>query len=295
LSGFVADHGYHGFSEGDIARPSWREDPGSLAPLVDSYTLRADDRSPLVIDAERSEDRRRAAAELTAGLGRPDRLRAQLVTRLAARHIPLREVGKVCFLQAIDVGRSAAKALGTGLAAREVLDRCDDVYFLTLDELVAGCPPDARALVAARREAHARYGAVEIPQAWVGTPEPITVSAEIRNDVELSGLAVFPGVVEGRAVVIDDPQTAVFDEGDVLVCEFTDPSWVMMINLAGAMVIDIGGAMSHGAIVARELGIPTVISTGDGTRQLRTGDRVRVDAGAGTVRLLERAMTAKEA
>jgi pyruvate,water dikinase len=294
LSGFVADHGYHGFSEGDIARTSWREEPGSLAPLVESYRLRAEDRSPAAIDAERSEDRRRAAAELAAGLGRLDRFRARLVMRLAARHIPLREVGKVCFLQAIDVGRCAAKVLGNELATRGVLERCDDVYFLTLDELVASCPPDTRDLVAARREAHARYGAVEIPQAWVGTPEPTAVSAEMSSDVELSGLAVFPGIVEGRAVVIDDPQTAEFDEGDVLVCEFTDPSWVMMMNLAGAMVIDIGGAMSHGAIVARELGIPTVISTGDGSRRLRTGDRVRVDAGAGTVRLLERAMTGKE-
>jgi pyruvate,water dikinase len=62
----------------------------------------------------------------------------------------------------------------------------------------------------------------------------------------------------------------------------------MLMNLAGALVIDIGGAMSHGAIIARELGIPTVISTGEGTRVLQTGDRLRVDAGAGTVELIER-------
>ena len=112
--------------------------------------------------------------------------------------------------------------------------------------------------------------------------------------VELSGLPVFPGVVEGRAVVVSDPANAELEPGDVLVCEFTDPSWAMLMPLAGALVIDIGGAMSHGAIVARELGIPTVISTTDGTKRLRTGDLVRVDAEAGVVRLIERAVRAQE-
>jgi pyruvate,water dikinase len=106
---------------------------------------------------------------------------------------------------------------------------------------------------------------------------------------------VFPGVVEGRAVVATDPGLADLHEGDVLVCEFTDPSWVLVMHLARALVIDVGGPMSHGAIVARELGIPTVISTGDGTKRLRTGDRVRVDAGAGSVRILKRASAGQDA
>jgi pyruvate,water dikinase len=294
LAGFVADHGYHGFSEGDIARTSWRENPSSLEPVVASYRHRAEDRSPEVMDVQRRLDRESAESELFAGLGRVQRARARVVLRLAARHIPLREVGKVCFLQAIDVGRAAAKVLGHALAERDAVETSEDVYFLTFDELVAGCPDDARDRVTDRRELHAKYGALDIPQAWVGHPEPVAV-IEQTGDVELSGLPVFPGVVEGRVVVVDDdPETADFDEGDVLVCEFTDPSWVMLMNLAGAMVIDIGGAMSHGAIVAREMGVPTVISTGDGTKRLRTGDRVRVDAGAGSVHLLTRHSAGQE-
>jgi pyruvate,water dikinase len=287
LTEFVADHGYHGFSEGDISRTSWRENPESLEPVVPSYRKRGEDRSPQAMDAVRRQDRHDAEAEIAAGLGPLGRARARAVMHLAAHHIPLREVGKVCFLQAIDVGRCTAKTLGASLAERGAIGSPEDVYFLTLDELVAGCPPDARDRIAQRRELHTRYGSLDIPQAWVGHPEPVT-APEYDDEVQLSGLPVFPGRVEGRVVVVDDPETVDFDEGDVLVCEFTDPSWVMLMNLAGAMVIDIGGAMSHGAIVARELGIPTVISTGDGTRRLRTGDRVRVDAGAGSVHLLER-------
>jgi pyruvate,water dikinase len=293
LADFVADHGYHGFFEGDIARTSWRENPSSLKPVVESYRKRAEDRSPRAMDAQRREDRENAESELVSSLGRLQRARARVVMRLAARHIPLREVGKVCFLQAIDVGRAAAKVLGSSLAARAAIETAEDVYFLTFDELVTGCPSDARDRVSQRRDLHVRYGSLDIPQAWVGHPAPVSAT-EQTGDVELSGLPVFPGVVEGRVVVVDDPESVDFDEGDVLVCEFTDPSWVMLMNLAGAMVIDIGGAMSHGAIVAREMGVPTVISTGDGTKRLRTGDRVRVDAGAGSIHLLERPSAGQE-
>jgi pyruvate,water dikinase len=276
LPAFLDAHGYHGFSEGDLARPSWREDPTALDPIIAAY--RGDERSPDAEEERRRRDREAAEAELVSAVGA---LRARPVLRLAARHIPLREVGKVCFLQAIDVGRCAARALG------ERLDRPDDVYFLTLDELVAGVPPNAGELVAERRELHARYAEIELPQSWVGNPGP--VGPVDCDSVELRGLPVFPGVVEGRVVVMRDPGEEDFEPDDVLVCEFTDPSWAMVMNLASALVIDIGGAMSHGAIVARELGIPTVISTADATKRLRTGDRVRVDAGAGVVRLIERA------
>jgi phosphohistidine swiveling domain-containing protein len=296
LEAFVANHGYHGFSEGDIARHSWREDPAALASLIASYRAQGEDRSPAAIARERREGRRLAEAELADGLGRLGALRSRAVLGLADRHIPLREVGKVCFLQAIDVGRCAARVLGEALAGRGEFAAPDDVYFLTFDELVAGASGELRELVSERRAIHARYAHVDLPQAWVGTPEPaeITASNALNDRVELSGLPIFPGVVEGRAVLVSDPASAEFEPGDILICEFTDPSWAMLMSLAGALVIDIGGPMSHGAIVARELGIPTVISTGDGTRRLRSGDRVRVDAGAGVVRLIKRAAPERE-
>jgi phosphohistidine swiveling domain-containing protein len=297
LDAFVADHGYHGFSEGDIARHSWREDPAALASLIASYRAQGEDRSPVATARERREDRRLAETELADGLGgRLGALRSRAVLGLADRHIPLREVGKVCFLQAIDVGRCAARMLGEALARRGALAAPEDVYFLSFDELVAGASSELREVVGERRAIHERYARVDLPQAWVGTPEPVEVAiaSETNDRIELSGLPIFPGVVEGRAVVVSDPASAAFEPGDILICEFTDPSWAMLMSLAAALVIDIGGPMSHGAIVARELGIPTVISTVDGTRRLRSGDRVRVDAGAGVVELIERAAPEQE-
>jgi pyruvate,water dikinase len=86
---------------------------------------------------------------------------------------------------------------------------------------------------------------------------------------------------------VDDPDdVAEFEPGDILVCETTDPSWVVLFQLAGAVVIDVGGAMSHGAIVARELGLPCVINTRTGTSVIADGDRIRVDGTAGRVDIL---------
>ena len=106
----------------------------------------------------------------------------------------------------------------------------------------------------------------------------------------LSGVAGAPGAVEGTARVVVDPFDAEpLEPGEILVCRFTDPSWAPLFSLAEALVIDIGAAASHGAIVARELGVPCVIGTGDGTRRIRSGDRLRVDGSAGRVEILTRA------
>ena len=102
----------------------------------------------------------------------------------------------------------------------------------------------------------------------------------------VEGLGASPGVVEGVVRVVHEPGDSELLPGEILVCRTTDPSWSAYFMLAAGVVIDIGGPLSHGAIVARELGIPCVINTGDGTRRLATGDRVRVDGGAGRVERL---------
>jgi pyruvate,water dikinase len=102
----------------------------------------------------------------------------------------------------------------------------------------------------------------------------------------VTGVAASGGVVEGRVRLVRDPATAEVDDGDVLVCETTDPGWTALFMVAGALVTDHGGMLSHGPIVARELGLPCVCGTRDASRRLRDGQRVRVDGGAGRVEVL---------
>jgi pyruvate,water dikinase len=118
-------------------------------------------------------------------------------------------------------------------------------------------------------------------------PKPLVHAAFDANDrAPITGLGVSPGIAEGLARVVHEPGESELEPGEILVCHTTDPSWSAYFMLAAGVVIDIGGPLSHGAIVARELGIPCVINTSDGTRRLRTGDRIRVDGGTGRVERL---------
>jgi phosphoenolpyruvate synthase/pyruvate phosphate dikinase len=130
---------------------------------------------------------------------------------------------------------------------------------------------------------------------WTGNPEARTVaarpdSAPAPRPDRLDGVGGSPGVVVGRArVVTGSAAGALPGPGEILVCPMTDPSWAPMFLLAAAVVTDIGGPASHGAIVARELGVPCVANTRRGTAVITTGDLLRVDGDAGVVEILERA------
>jgi pyruvate,water dikinase len=291
LAEFVARHGYHGPSEGALASHSWREDDTPLQALIATYRTMDDGADPRVVLRARTQARLQAEAEVLAALPRARRLRARAVLRMAARHIGLREVGKAAFLQAIDAGRAAARGAGAQLAADGVIDAPDDVFYLTIDEVTGTTPPGARELVAARRAIREEYLRLRLPDTWVGVARPIVIAdGGAQRPDTLEGLAVSPGVIEGHARVVLDPDAGIdIEPGEILVCETTDPSWASYFLVAGALVIDIGGAMSHGAIVAREMGIPCVINTRTGTSAIASGDLVSVDGGAGTVRVVERA------
>jgi pyruvate,water dikinase len=111
----------------------------------------------------------------------------------------------------------------------------------------------------------------------------------VGSATELTGAAASAGVVEGIARVVASPRDG--DElvaGEILVCHTTDPGWAGLMQVSSALVIDVGGPLSHGAIVARELGLPCVIGTRDGTAVLRNGDRISVDGTTGRVLILQR-------
>lgn len=293
LEEFVARHGYHGPSEGSLSSRTWREDDSPLRALVATYRTMSEDADPRAVAEARMAARIEAEARLLAATPALRRARTRLILRLAARHIPLREVGKAAFLQAIDVGRAAARSYGAHLADTGALADPEDVFHLTTDELLGELPPNPQAAVAARRAKREEYLELRLPETWKGPAEPVHVAAaDAGRPDRIEGMAVSPGVIEGRARVVLDPEAGIeIEPGEVLVCQTTDPSWASFFLVASGIVIDIGGAMSHGAIVARELGIPCVINTKIGTSAIRTGDVLRVDGGNGEVHVVERGET----
>ena len=184
------------------------------------------------------------------------------------------------------------------VGARWVLGKHDaEAPALEIDELLAAeLPGNVKELIAFRRARYDEYVRIELPESGVGMAEPrvtpddgATSSGTVPDSV--SGVGVSPGVAEGPVRVLLDPSTGDLAPGEILVCETTDPSYAPYFLVAAGCVIDIGGALSHGAIVAREVGIPCVINTRTGTRTLCTGDVVRIDGSAGSVEILERAET----
>jgi pyruvate,water dikinase len=224
----------------------------------------------------------REGRELTGFLSRHG-----FLLRQSARYVPLRVIAKAAFQQTFDVARAAARQIGAAFAADGRLDRPDDVFYLTREEL-AHPPADARARVESRSALHRGYQELDLPLEWSGMPRPFALrTSEPTAPMEsLQGLGVSPGVAEGTARVVLDPSEGELLPGEILVCSITDPSWSSYFLLAAGVVIDVGGPLSHGAIVARELGIPCVINTVDGTRRLHSGDRLRIDGSSGRVEVL---------
>lgn len=290
---FVKRHGYHGPGEGELKTRVWREDPGAVAGLVRRYSARSDAESPDADAAEHHRRRSEAERDLMSSLGPAARVRARLVLRLARNYIPLRGTGKVAYLQSLDVLRAAARRIGSLLVEQQRLTDPDDAFYLTIDELtgapLADAATDLRGTISERREIRAHYQSLTLPSAWTGQPEPLAPSASAETSVRsLRGIGACAGVAEGRAVVVTDPTETEIADGDILIAQTTDPSWVSLMFLSAALVVDIGGLMSHAAVMARELGIPCVMNTGTGTTALRTGDTIRVDGAAGTVEILSR-------
>jgi pyruvate,water dikinase len=297
MAEFLARHGFHGPSTGDITTASWREDPAPLEALLPVYRDMADDQAPLRRQVAQMAARQAMEAKLLDGLPAVQRPLARLVLRLTARFVPLREVGKAAYVQAMDVARAAARAAGAALEKEGILADADDVFFLTRAELCGRLPDDVAAVVAERRTFHAACCTVDLPEYWTGMPALTERQPEPTGEtgarpqpatLGLEGIGVSPGTVTGRARVIHDPVVDSMPEpGEILVCATTNPAWMTLFLVAGALVIDVGGPLSHGAIAARELGIPCVINTRRGTTELRTGDLVVVDGDGGTVRLVD--------
>lgn len=285
-------HGCHAPLDGELSSRSWREDPSPVLTVLERYRALADDEAPAVQEERRVADRVAAAREVLGRLPRVQRRPAAALLRLATKATPLRGLGKEAGLKAIDGGRAAARRLGEHLVAAGSMDDVDDVFHLTLDELrtiVPGTP--LQAVVAARRATREHHQQLELPTMWRGRPVPVAraVTGRDRAGLSLAGCGASGGRVDAPVRIITDPTTADVEPGEILVAPFTDPGWVALMFVAGGLAVDIGGLQSHAAVVARELGIPCVMGTGDGTRLLRTGDVCRLDGDAGTVEVLAEA------
>jgi phosphohistidine swiveling domain-containing protein len=293
LDQVVGSHGFHGPREGEVSGKVWREDPTPLKSIINHYRDVPDSDDPAIAEREKERRRIEMTREVLAALPAARRPAARFVMRLARERIPDRGRGKRAFLQTIDITRMAARRAGDHFVAEGALNDRDDVFYLTDTELTHPLPGDVKDLVAARRarrELYERIGFTETT--WAGMPDTYDLSTRadlVTDDTTIQGTGASAGVVEGLARVVKDPGFDDVEPGEILVAPTTDPSWSSIMFVSAALVVDLGGMLSHAAVIARELEIPCIVNTHDATRRLKTGDRVRVDGTAGTIEILARA------
>jgi pyruvate,water dikinase len=289
IADVVANHGFHGPNEGELSSVVWREDDAPLRKLIERYADRDD---PLGGATTAQQELAAMQDSVVKALPRARRPAARVALKLAAGRIPMRGIAKRAFLQAIDVARAAARRVGEELVASGRLEERDDVFMLTGPELLGEVTVDGAAVVAERRALRKRYQRLAFAATeWAGLPDVVEEEPQgVASAVDvITGTGVSSGVVEGPVRVVTDPSFADVEPDEILVAPTTDPSWSSIMFISSALVVDLGGALSHAAVVARELRIPCVVNTRNGTRVLSTGDRVRVDGDAGTIEVLERA------
>ncbi|MGV0643910.1 NAD-dependent epimerase/dehydratase family protein [Mycolicibacterium sp. XJ2546] len=209
---------------------------------------------------------------------------ARALTRLAVSAIERRERGRDLCMRITYELRIALQEWGRRLAERATLETADDVHYLSIDEIY--CPPvDSSQTIARRRAERARLAALDFPVHFTQPWTPDEMAAASRNEVVI-GQAVSPGTARGRVRILAHPDDD-FEPGEVLVANVTDTGWTPFFSCAAAIVTNVGGPMSHAAIVAREFGIPAVVNTETATQWLENGQLVEVDGTAGTVHVID--------
>lgn len=290
-SAFCDEHGHHARGEIELATPRWSDQPDYLLHAVNSYLGMIPGKD---LAAEYEARRVRAESGATEIRGRvwfPKRWLFNFVLRNAERGCQLRENLKSEVIRHVALGRERLLAIGEGLATIGALARAEDVFQLYFEELQWAIrePALARERVAERLGKDAEYRRSAPLSTIYGewSPALTTTPTAMPEGNEWRGIAVSPGVVTGRARVIRGVthEDRVL-EGEILVAPYTDPGWTPYFLPAAGIVVDMGGLLSHGSIVAREYGIPAVVNVGPASERLQTGALLRVDGDAGIVTIL---------
>jgi phosphohistidine swiveling domain-containing protein len=310
---YIAEHiepyqrefGWHAVWSHEFIFPTVREQMEPVLELIRGY-LTTDYDFPTAIAAMR-RDIEAASQEIVDGLDGEAREEMRAANAVNLRMAPLTPDHHFYIDQGANAHvRLVLLAVGEKMVEAGPLDRPDDVLFLRYNELRMligdAHAVDARSIVAERRAQ--RDAAKQVhPRDWVGTVTPSQLAfpylvnwgyperfqrQQSEDEREITGIAGSPGTIEGTArVVMTVDEFDQVRDGDILVCQMTNPAWVVLFTKIAGLVTDTGGTTSHPAVLAREFGIPAVVGTSVATMRITTGDRIRVDGSNGRVDILE--------
>ena len=284
---FLKDFGHRGIYETDLINPRWREDPGYLLE-----NLRAELLTPKYADLRTGQAEKRKAAELEIEKKLKwsfRRIKISIWVRQARKGAEMREMARSVLIKSNEPSRLILQDIGRRLVDKGILNEKSDVYHCAMPEIIdilAGHwdGTGLKILVEDRKRIREELSELEPPDVIIDeVPQPLTQHQQAHGPV-LSGLGVAAGSASGSARLIRHPrENSKLLAGDVLVAPSTDPGWTPMFLRAKAVVMEVGGYLSHGAIVAREYGIPAVVNVPGVMKTLNDGEPLTVDGDEGKV------------
>jgi pyruvate,water dikinase len=295
IRAWLDTYGMRGTGEIDITRPRWSERPRALLPLILGNVRNAEPGARKRRFEQGLREARQKEQELLARLrDLPDGERkADETRRMIDRvrtFIGYREYPKYGMVSRYFVYKQALLEEADRLVRANVLREKEDIFYLTFHELqdVVRTNRVDDELMRERKCAFQSYRALTPPRVLTSEGEAVAGAYRRDNvpDGALVGLPVSSGIVEGRARIVLDMANARVEPGDILVTAYTDPSWTPLFVAIKGLVTEVGGLMTHGAVVAREYGLPAVVGVEHATRLIRDGQRIRIDGTDGYVEIL---------
>ncbi|OQY28271.1 MAG: hypothetical protein B6I38_09355, partial [Anaerolineaceae bacterium 4572_5.1] len=300
IAEFMSRYGMRGLGEIDFGRKRWREEPLHIIQTLQSYlTITDPDLAPSAVFEKGAWAAELAAEKLETKVRqlKGGKFKSRLVRWAVSRYRPLaglREAPKFFAIQMMGIHRQGLLESGTSLVAEKLLEKDDDLFFLKIEELEEIAEKETvseeiRERISARRELRAReLRRKQLPRVLLSDGTAFYEGMRsVDNADGIFGDPVSPGVVEGRVRVVLNPHETQLQVGEILVCPGTDPAWTPLFLAAAGLVMEVGGLMTHGSVVAREYGIPAVVGVHKATTRLKTGMMIRVDGSSGAVEILK--------
>jgi pyruvate,water dikinase len=292
LERFLERHGHRCPNELELLNPRWAEAPEQVIELVTNYLQADESINPIAAETRQRQLCAKATEAVEAKLDPLRRAIFRFVLKRAQRAVTVRDNSRYHMTKFIFPMRKLYAQLGQRWAERGWLKQADDIFFLTVSEIqtiieggpASVSPQELQTRVANRRLAYQYWFTVVPPDALGPDGTPIVEEEEASNT--LKGIPASSGRVRGRARIVQTVYEAMgLTPGDILVTQATDPGWTPVFPLVSGIILEIGGQLSHGAIIAREYAIPAVVNVPGAMRMIHDGQIITIDGTNGYIYL----------
>ncbi len=292
LDGFMKKYGFRGYSEIDVGAERWSDDPEPIINHIKGYLkIENEDEYPDNLFKLRRKEAEDTYKILLDKINKKNRLKAKIfnhIIKVNRKVSGMREYPKFIWIKSLNIIKKEILEIGKLLVENGDLDNDSDVFYLNLNDIRRGI--DLKDIARNNKDSYDReYNRELIPRILLSNGETFfnaKPNIELKEGMYI-GTPVSPGIVEAKARVVLSPDEGTLLPGEILVCPATDPSWTPLFNIASGLVMEVGGLMTHGSVVAREHGIVGIVGVPECTRLIKTGDKLKINGSTGIIELID--------